>query len=32
MKKSWIVGGMVLVFMISGSALGAEPIKLGMST
>src|SRR5512136_478386 len=31
-KKSWIVGMMVLVFLISGSALGAEPIKLGMST
>ena len=32
MKKSWIAGMMVLVFLMAGSAFGAEPIKLGMST
>jgi NitT/TauT family transport system substrate-binding protein len=32
MKKIWMVGAMALVFLISGSAFGAEPIKLGMST
>ena len=32
MKKSWIGGMMVLVFLMAGSAFGAEPIKLGMST
>jgi len=32
MKKSWIAGMMVLVFLLAGSAFGAEPIKLGMST
>src|SRR5512139_3236060 len=32
MKKSWIAGMMVLVFLFAGSAFGAEPIKLGMST
>ena len=32
MKKSCIAGMMVLVFLMAGSAFGAEPIKLGMST
>ena len=32
MKKSWVVGMMILVFLFAGSAFGAEPIKLGMST
>ena len=32
MKKSLVVGVMVLAFLIAGSAVGAEPIKLGMST
>jgi NitT/TauT family transport system substrate-binding protein len=32
MKKRWILGVMVLVFLVSGSAFGAEPIKIGMST
>ena len=32
MKKSWMVGMMVLVFLMAGSAFGAESIKLGMST
>jgi len=32
MKKQWIAAGMVSVFLIVGSAFGAEPIKLGMST
>src|SRR4030043_2492421 len=32
MKKRWIAGMMVLVFLMAGSAFGAEPIKLGMST
>jgi len=32
MKKSGVVVMMALVFLISGSAFGAEPIKLGMST
>jgi len=32
MKKSWVVGIMVLAFLIAGSAFCAEPIKLGMST
>ena len=31
MKKSWIAGMMVLVFLVAGSAFGAESIKLGMS-
>jgi hypothetical protein len=32
MKRSLVVGMMVLVFLFAGSAFGAEPIKLGMST
>src|SRR5512136_48677 len=32
MKKSCIAGMMVLVFLVAGSAFGAAPIKLGMST
>jgi NitT/TauT family transport system substrate-binding protein len=32
MKKSWIAGMMILLFLFAGSAFGAEPIKLGMST
>jgi NitT/TauT family transport system substrate-binding protein len=32
MKKSWVAGMMVLMFLMAGSAFGAEPIKLGMST
>jgi NitT/TauT family transport system substrate-binding protein len=32
MKKRWVLGVMVLVFLVSGSAFGAEPIKIGMST
>ena len=32
MKRYWVVGVMVAAFLIAGSAFGAEPIKLGMST
>jgi NitT/TauT family transport system substrate-binding protein len=32
MKKTWIVGMMVVVLLVGGSALAGEPIKLGMST
>jgi NitT/TauT family transport system substrate-binding protein len=32
MKRSLVVGMMILVFLVAGSAFGAEPIKLGMST
>jgi NitT/TauT family transport system substrate-binding protein len=32
MKKSLVVEIMVLAFLLAGSAFGAEPIKLGMST
>ncbi len=32
MKKRWIIGMMVPIFLIAGVASGAEPIKLGMST
>src|SRR3972149_1154740 len=32
MKKRWTAAMMVLVFLAAGSAFGAEPIKLGMST
>lgn len=32
MKKHWIVGTMILLFVAAGSSFGAEPIKLGMST
>jgi NitT/TauT family transport system substrate-binding protein len=32
MKKTWIVGVMVVVLLIGGSAFAGEPIKLGMST
>ncbi len=32
MKRIWIAGMMLLVFMVAGNAFGAEPIKLGMST
>ena len=32
MKKSWVLGVMALLFLLSSSALAAEPIKLGMST
>jgi hypothetical protein len=30
--ESLVVGMMILVFLVAGSAFGAEPIKLGMST
>jgi NitT/TauT family transport system substrate-binding protein len=32
MKKTWILGVMVLALLIGGSAFAGEPIKLGMST
>ncbi len=32
MKKSWIAGLMMLIFLMVGTAFSAEPIKLGMST
>ncbi len=32
MKNAWVVGMMVLVLLIGGTAFAGEPIKLGMST
>ncbi len=32
MKKSWMVGILIFLFLVAGSSQGAEPIKLGMST
>ena len=32
MKKGWVGGMMILLFLLSGPGLAAEPIKLGMST
>jgi len=32
MKKSWVIGVIAFLFLLSSSVLAAEPIKLGMST